>query len=346
MGLLDDMDDVLNGMDAETVYLNSENSKITDIIKIDTYSRWNDDAKKGVIKAEMIDGKRTLVINAEHYNIDIFCNKDHKLSDELYGVECFSTNGGIRIYMNDKNGDLTDNICKNIFVDRFIEVICYGGVVKNANLKCGGVANQNILLRNHSGNFTISNSSFELENDTTFNNGTSMYGGGLVILNEHVPVFNNVTSNSIKTIVLQEDAFAHKTMISLDNAAFGKIFETRYELQYSINGVNRKCRIGNMSDLEKLTVARNAKNRIFSECPIKLKKGAKLSDFIDISGFKNLHKLQILSGRIRIMFIKHGISSNNAFYTKFKGFFLKKDDDILSSIPVTADGYDVVICQR
>lgn len=348
MGLLDDMDDVLNGMDAETAYLNSEKSKIKDIIKIGAYSRWDDDEKNDVIKAEMIDGKKSLVINAERYNIDIFCNKDHKLYDELYGVEYLKTNSGVRIYMNDQNGDLTDSICKNIFVDKYIEVICNTGVLKNAHLTCGSVTKQPILIRNNSEKFTISNSSFEFNNDTSFKNGINAMSDGLVIFNNRIPVFNNITSDNIKTIVLQENAFAPKPMISLDNAAFGKIFENRYELQYSINGVNKKCRIGNMSDIERLAATRNrnTKNRIFSECPIKLKKGAKLSDLIDISGFKNLCKFQILSGRINIMFIKHGMSTNNAFYTKFKDYFLKKDDDVLLSIPVTADGYDVIICQR
>ena len=104
-----------------------------------------------------------------------------------------------------------------------------------------------------------------------------------------------------------------------------------------------------MKDFRKLIASRNFWNYEFDQFPYRLKKGAKLSDFIDISGFKNLHNIQIHDNKMNVLFINTKIGSVREFVGHVSAS-LKQNVGITNSIydipyPVTSDGWMVIINQ-
>jgi hypothetical protein len=184
------------------------------------------------------------------------------------------------------------------------------------------------------------------------------------VLFTSIPEFKNVVSDSIEEIHIRYSAsnfvYNVKDFITdtLNNSKLTDLFEYGYELNYK-NGVgdNKKVKVNSLETLRKLTIAKDTSNRVYSEWPVRLKSNAKLSDLIDVSGFKNLSTIIIADDKFYICFenIKH--SKNQKFGNSWINTYgMLKDKPVIISrsnekemektinkIPVTKDGWRVIL---
>lgn len=171
-----------------------------------------------------------------------------------------------------------------------------------------------------------------------------------------IPVFKNVKSDTIKRIEITDRRGIQFSDKSLNIAAniFGnkrweKLIEFGYDLEINNGNKWSKATIKSMKDFRKIVASKNFWNTRFNEFPYRLKKGAKLSDFIDISGFKSLHNIQIHDNKMNVLFINTKIGSVREFVGHVSAS-LKQNVGITDSIhdipyPVTSDGWMVIINQ-
>ena len=109
-----------------------------------------------------------------------------------------------------------------------------------------------------------------------------------------------------------------------------------------------------MKSIRKLITSKEFYNREFTEWPYRLKKGVKLSDFIDVSQFKELRTLTISDSKMGIIFenVNAQVDMHSAYFvdmlkqtwnSKKKGHSTK---DIVNLSPVTDDGWRVILFRR
>ena len=171
-----------------------------------------------------------------------------------------------------------------------------------------------------------------------------------------IPIFKNVKSDTIKRIEITDRRgiqFSDKSLNVIANI-FGnkrweKLFEFGYDFEMNDSNKWSKVTIKSMKDFRKIIASRNFWNTCFNSFPYRLKKGAKLSDFIDISGFKSLHNVQIHDNKMNVLFINTKIGSIREFVGHVSSS-LKQNIGITNSIydipyPVTSDGWIVIINQ-
>lgn len=171
-----------------------------------------------------------------------------------------------------------------------------------------------------------------------------------------IPIFKNVKSDTIKRIEITDRRgiqFSDKKLNAIadifGNKRWNDLFEFGYVLEEKRPNYGNEIKIKSMKDFRKLVASRNFWNYEFDQFPYRLKKGAQLSDFIDISGFKNLHNIQIHDNKMNVLFINTKIS-NIRSYVGHVSASLKQNVRITNSIydipyPVTADGWMVIINQ-
>ena len=171
-----------------------------------------------------------------------------------------------------------------------------------------------------------------------------------------LPMFNNVSSENVSDIVIYYD----KTANLFSEKRFNNIFDFGYELSYKTDPdstESTKVSVKKFSDIKKLVTAKDFYNRIYNESPIKLKKGARLSDLIDVSKFKELECICINSSNIGIVF-ENTKTSRNLYKLYFPSMLKIRQqhiysgntvnsglsvDEIVKYLPVTADGWRVMI---
>ena len=171
-----------------------------------------------------------------------------------------------------------------------------------------------------------------------------------------IPIFKNVKSDTIKKIEISDRRgiqFSDKSLNVIANI-FGnkrweKLFEFGYDLEINNGNKWSNSTIKSMKDFRKIVASKNFWNTRFDEFPYRLKKGTKLSDFIDISGFKSLHNIQIHDNKMNILFINTKLGSVREFVGHVSAS-LKQYVGITNSIydipyPVTSDGWLVIINQ-
>ena len=185
-----------------------------------------------------------------------------------------------------------------------------------------------------------------------------------------IPEFKNVTSNTVEELHIRwsTSGFAYNvkdfTASIMSNTDLSGLFEFGYELNYKNGaGDDKKIKVKDLATLRKMTLARDSSMRVYSEWPIKLKTNAKLSDLIDVSGFKNLRTVTISDDKFGIMFenINHPDSQKDLqkYHTAHTQVYcmLKDKPVVISSknkdamneaidkIPVTKDGWRVMLCK-
>lgn len=181
-----------------------------------------------------------------------------------------------------------------------------------------------------------------------------------------IPEFKNVVSDTIEEIHIRYSSsnfvYNVKDFITdiLNNSKLADLFEYGYELNYK-NGIgdNKKIKVKSLETLKKLTIAKDASKRVYSEWPVRLKPNAKLSDLIDVSGFKNLSSIIIADDKFSIHFenIKH--PKNQKYGTAWRNMYSilkdkpaiisrsneKEMENIINKIPVTKDGWRIILCK-
>lgn len=170
-----------------------------------------------------------------------------------------------------------------------------------------------------------------------------------------IPTFINVKSDSIPGIRI-ESRMVGESLIK--DPRWGKIFEFGYKLGYRTTSLDkfRFTTIKSMDDLHKLVKSKQFRTRDYDQFPYRIKKGVKLADFLDISQFKNLKRVVVTNGiqdLIQITFEKvDSCPEKDSIVSKYpmsilirerKEYIFGNPDLMLQEIPVTADGWRVLI---
>lgn len=203
----------------------------------------------------------------------------------------------------------------------------------------------------------LTNCSIEVESRTSFTNR---------VIFTSIPELKNVTSDTVEELHIRWAAtcFAYdeKDFIAtiMSNTDLTGLFEFGYELNYKNGtGDDKKVKVKDLTTLRKMTITKDSSNRVYSEWPVKLKSNAKLSNLIDVSGFKNLRTVTISDDRFEIVFENLNYSAQQKYPAVYNQLYsmLKDRSVVISSknknamnetiakIPVTKDGWRVMLCK-
>jgi hypothetical protein len=175
-----------------------------------------------------------------------------------------------------------------------------------------------------------------------------------------IPTFKNVVSDSIRDIGIS-NTFAGK--LKDDNTIFlddrwKNLFEFGYTLGVTTLGVenkSKKVKVKDMMDIRKLVAGRQFYSKVYDQAPYRLKPGAKMTDFLDVSGFKDIKLVLVEDDKLSVYFenikntpvsnaprllmdvLRENPDQNAVGFTK---------NDILDNIPVTDDGWRVIVMKR
>lgn len=163
-----------------------------------------------------------------------------------------------------------------------------------------------------------------------------------------IPKFDNITSSSIFTINIVRYKLTPTKF--WDKKLFERLFETKYDIEYKLltdDSIN-KITIKSFKDIEKLVKSPDHYSREYLTDAIRLKPGAKITDFIDVSGFMNIEKIQISGDRWGMAFIRDNMvdtTKNLTMHHTNLSIGRKYSDwgNIKTSFPKTDDGWYVVV---
>ena len=243
-----------------------------------------------------------------------------------------------------------ENLCSCIKADSFnfneFAAIKFENMEIHAGNYSGEKVFPNIIFNSGKASAELTNSRLEIDYSIT--------RSALLEFAGDIPIFKNVKSDTIKRIEISDRRgiqFSDKNLNVIANI-FGnkkweKLFEFGYDLEMNDSNKWSKVTIKSMKDFRKIIASRNFWNTRFNSFPYSLKKGAKLSDFIDISGFKGLHNVQIHDNKMNVLFINTKIGSVREFVGHVSAS-LKQNIGITNSIydipyPITSDGWMVII---
>jgi hypothetical protein len=336
------MEDTLdNGTNvADNVVMNDEGSNLRHMFTVgdggEPFKLSNENNKR-VLTVDM--GNR-----GKYRRLEIDCDA-YKLSDMLSDIDEVHVVNGVTIECNKKG--LKEQLCGSIVSD----AIAVRG--------CQHVADIDFTLKRLSSNKYLPYLQFL--NSTELRNCKIEFeyeiGTGRVIFNNYVPEFNNVSSNTVQQIEMDANSVKNNLW---DNQSYKNLFTFPYTLEQSVvkDGqieMPATVKINNIKDLKKLVTNKRFYGYTYSEWPVKLIPGAKLSDFIDISQFKSLYSLKIGDTRMGILFVNTNHPSYNpeklsCYRTDMIMDILPKDLSewlsLLDKAPITADGYKVIVYRK
>ena len=338
--LLDDIDDILADGDelAPVIMANMQDSDLRKYFKIGV----------GVEEPfEFSEGGRTLIVKPQSRVLRT--NDDSKLNDiTINPVNTLICKSGF----NYEYADPARKLCTCIKADslHFSEfaAVTFKDMEVHAGNYSGDKTFPNIFFNSGKASAELTNSRLEIDYSVT--------KSALVEFIGDIPIFNNVKSDTVQRIEVTDRyhiQFTDKTKNIIanpfGNKRWDKLFEFGYEIEEKKPNYGNKIKIKSIKDFRKLIASRHFWYYKFDQFPYRLKKGAKLSDFIDISGFKNLHNIQIHDNKMNVLFINTKIS-NIRGYIGHVSASLKQEVEVTGSIydipyPVTADGWMVIINQ-
>lgn len=295
---------------------------------------------------EFSEGGRTLMVNPKSRFLHV---GDSKLNDivstKIETLICKSSLG-----YNYSNP--SEKLCSCIKADSFnfneFAAINFKDMEIHAGNYSGDKVFPNIIFNSGKASAELTNSKLEIDYSIT--------KSALLEFAGDIPIFKNVKSDTIKRIEITDRRgiqFSDKSLNVIanifGNKRWNNLFEFGYDLEINDGNKWSKATIKSMKDLKKIVSSRNFWNTRFTEFPYRLKNGVKLSDFIDISGFKSLHNIQIHDNKMNILFINTKIGSVREFVGHVSAS-LKQNVGITNSIydipyPVTSDGWMVIINQ-
>lgn len=344
-GLLRGMDDTLASGNIETTVIaaNQEGSEFRKMFGISNY----DEEPFSVTKE---NNELVFTINNAYSGVWVDCDKG-KLSDISPDITTIKCAGGIRIVA--KNDDIADKLCNTIIADNIS--VHQATEVKDVELIAKNIAPKRIIP-----NIQFDSSVKKLTNCTISLDYANTTASRVIFYN--LPEFDNVRSGYVRYIDITDNPIKFNGVKPQDlfgNSRFKKLFEFGYELSYIDDFVgitSGKVTIKDMKGLRKLVTAKDFYNREFTEWPYRLKPGAKLSDFIDISQFDSLYSLTITDKKMGVFFEKvdDPWAKQHASYVYFTDMLKQtweektghKRNEIDKLIPVTADGWRVIIFRR
>ena len=166
-------------------------------------------------------------------------------------------------------------------------------------------------------------------------------------------VFKNVKSSTITNIRVENREFGVNIF---ENEKLNNLFEFGYKLGYRpvLDAAKyRSMSIDSLTSLEKLCKSNKFHSREYDQVPYRLKKGARLSDVIDISKFKSLKKVVFCRMPAMEISFEHvdRCKSHDSAATRYPRCVLtsnvsKSSTDpsmIFDEAPITEDGWRVII---
>lgn len=345
-GLLKGMEDTLESgnIEAAVIAANQHGSDARKLFKVPDYY-------ESPFTVTEENGKLVFTIDVGPNGIWCECPKMN-MCDVLTDVDIIKSVGGIRIIAPDN--DIMEKLCKTIIADNVS--VHAATEVKDVELFAKNISPRRVIPNMQFDTTVKKLTNCRLEIDLT-----SSTAARAVFYS--IPEFDNVRSESIRYIDITGNPIKFNGVKSNDimsDARFKKLFDFGYQLDYVDDFVTEtpgSVAIKNMKDLRKLVTNKNFYNREFAEWPYRLKPGAKLSDFIDVSQFKDLYSITITDKKMGIFFerVDDPWVKQHASYAYFidmlKQTFKDKKkghtrSDINDSIPVTADGWRVIIFRR
>ena len=286
-------------------------------------------------------------------SVQIVADEQNRLSDYIKNVESLKILVPCSIFCKDIDKD----ICKSIISPSICVRTTRAGEINNVRLCAKNIGKIRIIpkISIEVPNPKISNSVLDIDNAMSSN-------GRLFCLG--IPEFKNVSSSSIQVIdcsATKEIVFAGtKPLDIFGDKRWSNLFEFGYTLKYCAGKDYNETtastvNIKSMKDIKKLVTNKEFYNRTYNEWPYRLKPNVKLSDFIDISKFDKLERINIYDKRVTVVFEKL-----TGGWAKFNPAHLSAFTDILKitwdqmhpeynktnigrHIPVTADGWRVII---
>lgn len=339
--ILSDLDDQLDFGDAKVpeVVANMEASDLRNFFGIGA----------GVEKPfEFSEGGRTLIVNPLSRFLRV---GDSKLNDivstKIETLICKSSFG--YGYSNP-----SEKLCNCIKADSFTFNDFAAVTFKDMEIYAGNYSGDKVFPNI---NFNSGKASAELTN-SVLEIDYSITKSALLEFAGDIPIFKNVKSDTIKRIEITDRRgiqFSDKKLNAIadifGNKRWNDLFEFGYVLEEKRPNYGSEIKIKSIKDIRKIVASRKFWDYEFDQFPYRLKKGAKLSDFIDISEFKSLHNIQIHDNKVNVLFI----NTKNASAREFVGHIaasLRQKITLtahtpIESIPfpVTADGWMVIINQ-
>jgi hypothetical protein len=263
---------------------------------------------------------------------ELIGNKFNKL--RLYGLTFLSD-------MNVKDIIHTDIEAENIRLD----ADC---TIEDVNIKTIPGPNKHYPDITLFGN-TVRNTTFEID----YSKVGEAFG---YIRSVGIPTFINVKSDTVPGIRIESPLCGGEPVIK--DQKWEKIFEFGYKLGHRTSELDkfRFTTIKSMDDLHKLVKSKQFRTREYDQFPYRLKKGVKITDFLDVSQFKNLKKIVVVNSMkdmIQITFEKvDSCSEKDSIVSKYpvsilikerKEYIFGRPDLMLKDVPVTADGWRVLI---
>lgn len=286
-------------------------------------------------------------------SVQIVADDQNRLSDYIKNVESLKILVPCSIFCKDIDKD----ICKSIISPSICIRTTRAGEINNVRLSAETVGKIRCIpkISIEVPNPKISNSVLDINNAMSSN-------GRLLCLG--IPEFKNVSSSSIQVIdcsATKEIVFAGtKPLDVFANKRWANLFEFGYTLKYCTGrkydeAIASTVNIKSMKDIKKLVTSKDFYSRTYNEWPYRLKPNVKLSDFIDISKFDKLERINIYDKRVTVVFEKltgSWAKFNSAHQSAFTDILKITWDqihpeynktNISKHIPVTVDGWRVII---
>lgn len=351
-GILADIEDTLSTSD-DNVALVSANMLDSPLRKMFCINN-------GYIEQPFTLNNRELTVSTENSrgsneinSVQIVADEQNRLSDYIKNVESLKILVPCSIFCKDIDKD----VCKSIISPSICVRTTRAGEINNVRLSAETVGKIRCIpkISIEVPNPKISNSVLDIDNAMSSN-------GRLLCLG--IPEFKNVSSSSIQVIdcsSTKEIVFAGtKPLDVFANKRWANLFEFGYTLKYCAGknyneAIASTVNIKSMKDIKKLVTSKDFYNRTYNEWPYRLKPNVKLSDFIDVSKFNKLERINIYDKRVTVVFEKltgNWAKFNSAYQSAFTDVLKITWDpihpeynktNISKYIPVTADGWRVII---
>lgn len=341
--LLADIDDTLEQGDtiSADILANDENSLLRKVFPV------NSRVKNPY---EILDnnGKKMLNLKTLYRgNFRIYPN--YKVSSIIGSIDTIWVEGVSYIYFDNNNNYSFKDIFGEKYMSDQIEIFGLNKPLKDVNLCAiptnskSGLMTQNIKLGREINN--VSNCNFEIASSSKIIPPT--------LYMSNIPTFKNVKSNSIEKIFIgssQSINIGYTPEVITDNIINEPIWNNIFEFGYTTT-INKKTGSATVSIKDMKAIYKAICSCDFNyfsvegmtEWPIKLKKGAKLKNLLDISKFTKLSEVVIEDCKVCILFTNTNNPPKAGSAMMSANYYWA---DYIKMLPVTDDGWKVFIYKK
>jgi hypothetical protein len=341
--LLADIDDTLDQGDTISAEMlaNDENSLLRKVFPVNS-------RLKNPYEILEQNGKKMLSLKTTYRgNFKVY--PYYKISSIIGNIDAIWIEGISFIYFDNNNNYSFKDVFGEKYISDQIEIFGLNKPLKDVNLCAmparskSGMMLQNIKLGREINN--VSNCNFEIVSSSKIL--------PITLYMSSIPTFKNVKSNTIEKIFIgysQSLNVGYTHEVITDNIINEPIWNNIFEFGYTTT-INKKkgpatVNIKDMNSIYKAICSCDF--NYFSvegmtEWPIKLKKGAKLKNLLDISKFTNLSEVVIEDNKVCILFTNTKNPPKNGSAMMSANYYW---GDYIKMLPVTDDGWKVFIYKK